>query len=105
MAKQRGSMEELRLRALLGEIRRLADGAEGVEPKPAMVATPLPVAVSVEQAAGLMSVAPSTLSEYIRSGRLPAFRLGRRLLIRLDSLHAFAEGLERAEAGGCDESL
>lgn len=98
MAKQTTSVEELRLKDILGKIKKLTDEAEFIEPSQALVATPLPVAVSIERAAALLAVAPSTLSEYTHSGQLPTFRLGRRLLVRLDALHAFAKMLENAKS-------
>ena len=98
MAKQTTSIEERRLKAILGKIAKLLDEeADLIEHKPALIATPMPVAVSIERAAELLDVAASTLGDYIRSGQLPTFRLGRRVLIRLDSLHAFAEELEKDE--------
>ena len=98
MVKQSPSMDEHGLMTILAKIRKLVDEAELIEPSQALVATPLPVAVSIEQAAALLQVAPSTLSEYIRSGQLPTFRLGRRVLIRLDALHTFAKMLENARS-------
>ena len=86
--------QERQLTELLRQIAKLASEADLSQSPPPLVGTPLPVAVSVEQAALLLGVAPSTLGEYIRNGRLKSFRMGRRLLIRLDSLHDFARDLE-----------
>ena len=95
--------EERRLKNLLVQIGRLVDQAGLTDDKLALVDTPLPVAVSVEQAAALLGVAPSTVDERIRSGELRHFRMGRRKLILLDTLHAFARKLEAQAAG--DEGL
>ena len=92
------SMEERRLKALLGKIGRLLDEAELIEPRPELVATPEPVAVSLEQAAAMLNVKPASLRDYIRSGQLRTFRLGRRVLIRRAALHSFAEAKEDASA-------
>ena len=92
-------LEHARLKALLGKIGQLLNEAELIEPPPALVATPLPVAVSMDQAAALLGgVAQSTLDEYIHSGQLPTFRVGRRRLVRLDALNEFALAQESAES-------
>ena len=97
MSKEVSLLEHRRLKALLGKVGKLLDEAEFIEPPPELVATPKPVAVSKEQAAVLLGVVPSTLGEYIHSGQLRIFHLGRRVLIRLEALNAFAQGLEDAE--------
>ena len=86
--------EERQLKEIVDKIRKLVAEADLSESTPALVATPLPVAVSMEQAAALLSVAPSTLMEYVRSGQLQTFHMGRRRLVRLDTLHDFARDLE-----------
>ena len=104
MGRETGS-EERRLRAILCRIGTLVDEADLCRHRETLVATPLPVAVSVEaeqaaaveQAAALLGVAPSTLEEYFRSGALRYFRMGRRKLVLLETLHEFARDLERAE--------
>ena len=55
-------------------------------------------AAAAAKAADLLGVVPSTLEEYIHSGQLRIFHLGRRVLIRLEALNAFAQGLEDTEA-------
>ena len=96
MGRETGS-EERQLRSILCRIGTLVDEADLSHHREALVATPLPVAVSVEQAAALLGVAPSTLEEYFRSGALRYFRMGRRKLVLLETLHEFARDLERAE--------
>ena len=86
--------EERQLKEILDKIRKLVAEAYLSEPTPALVATPLPVDVSMEQAAALLGVALSTLMEYVRSGQLQTFHMGRRRLVRLDALHRFAQDLE-----------
>ena len=86
--------EERRLRTLLSQISKLVDEAGLVEPPLSLVAIPQPILVSVQQAAALLGVATSTVNELTRSGELPAIRIGRRVLIRLESLHIFAKNLE-----------
>lgn len=88
---------ERQLMETIGKIQKLLDEVGLSRAAPALVATPLPVAVSVEQAAALLGVAPSTISDYIRSGKLKSFHLGRRLLVRLDALHDFAQDLENED--------
>ena len=53
--------EERRLTEILREIAILADKADLLGSAPALVDTPLPVSVSVDQAAALLGVAPSTV--------------------------------------------
>ena len=89
--------EERRLKALLGRIAKLVNEADLVEPAPPLVAIPQPISVSLEQAAALLGVATSTLTDFIHSGQLPTLRVGRRILVRLDTLHAFAKDLETDE--------
>ena len=86
--------EERRLIEILTKIEKLVDEAHLSVSAPALVATPLPVAVSVEQAAALLGVAPSTLDDPLRSGRLRSFHMGRRRLITLDALYDFAKAME-----------
>ena len=89
--------EERRLKALLGKIAKLVNEADLVEPASPLVAIPQPISVSLEQAAALLGVATSTLTDFIHSGQLPTLRVGRRILVRLDTLHAFAKDLETDE--------
>ena len=101
MGRQIGS-EERRLKDLLIQIGKLLNEARLTDCGVALLATPLPVAVSVEQAASLLGVAPSTVDEYVRAGTLPHFRLGRRKLVLLESLHTFAKKLEEAQMAADD---
>ncbi len=45
-----------------------------------------PLAVSVRDAARLTSLSPVTIRLYIRTGRLDATKVGRRVLVPMDSL-------------------
>ena len=92
------SLEEQRLKMALNKIAQALQDANLLEPTPAMVATPQPIAVSMEQGAQLLGVTLSTLEEQVRSGEIRTFRIGRRRLIRLDSLDAFAQAQEEVEA-------
>lgn len=62
-----------------------------------LVAIPPPVAVSMEQGAALLGVAPNTLEEFARSGQLRTFRMGRRRLVRVEALKEFARQAEERE--------
>ena len=96
---QNGSKRESIPRGgLLDKIRLLLEEEGVIDSTPRLVAVPLPIAVSLEQAAALLAVAPSTLQEYTRSGQLRSFRLGRRVLIRLDALDKFSKSLEDEES-------
>ena len=94
--------EEQRLKHLLGQIGKLVGQAGLTDYGVSLVATPLPVAISIEQAASLLGVAPSTVDEYVRAGTLPHFRMGRRKLVLLESLHTFAKKLEEAQMAAED---
>jgi len=101
LGEQKGSSQEGIPRGDVVDKTRLLLEEEGlIDSTPQLVAVPLPVAVSLEQAAALLAVAPSTLDEFIRSRQLRFFRMGRRKLIRLDALHEFAKSLEDKETGG-----
>ena len=88
--------EKKRLREILKRIGSLA-GEEEPDMQPETVRRPEMVAVSMEQAAALMSVAPGTLKEYVDSGQVRTLRIGRRRLVRLESLKEFAAELEEME--------
>ena len=92
------NFEDRCLKAGLGQIAKVVNDLDLIESMPALVATPQPISVNVEQGAALLGVAAKTLKEQIRSGKLSTFRVGRRRLIRLDALNAFAHALEDAEA-------
>ena len=85
------------LRHILSNIRDLTDEAGLPAGQPPLIATPTPVAVSTEQAAALLAVSSKTLSDYIASGQLRTFRMGRRILVRLTTLEDFAQALENAD--------
>ena len=92
------NLEERRLKMSLDKIAQVLQDANLLEPVPALVAAPQPIAVSFKQAAQLLGVTLPTLDEPVRTGKLRTFRIGRRRLIRLDSLNAFAQAQEEAEA-------
>ena len=92
------NFEERRLKAGLSQIAKVVKDLDLIESMPVLVATPQPISVNVEQGAALLGVAPKTLKKQIESGKLRTFKVGRRLLIRLDALNAFAHALEDAEA-------
>ncbi len=92
------NLDERRLKAGLSQIAKVLKGLDLIDSMPALVATPQPIAVNIEQGAALLGVAPKTLKEQIRSGKLSTFRVGQRRLIALAALNAFAHALEDAEA-------
>jgi excisionase family DNA binding protein len=47
-----------------------------------------PLAVDVQEAARLISLSPRTIRRYIQLGRLRGVRIGRRVLVPLESLKA-----------------
>ena len=51
--------------------------------------TTQPIAVGLSQAASLSGLSKRSLRYFIDAGRLPACRMGRRLLIRVDSFNQF----------------
>ena len=86
--------EELRLKATLRQIARLIDAVDLGEPTSPLVAVPEPIAVSMDQASILLGVSTSTLTEFVRSHQLPVVCMGRRRLVLLETLRAFAKDLE-----------
>ncbi|MFM9974214.1 MAG: helix-turn-helix domain-containing protein [Beijerinckiaceae bacterium] len=58
-----------------------------------MMTKPLPLALSVADAATALGIGKTKLFELISRGDLPAIRLGGRTLIRRTELEAFAAGL------------
>jgi excisionase family DNA binding protein len=44
---------------------------------------------SVEQAAELLGISPWTVRSYLKQGRLPAVRIGRRVLLQEEDLQQF----------------
>ncbi|HIP78026.1 MAG TPA: DNA-binding protein [Kiloniellaceae bacterium] len=53
-----------------------------------------PLALSVREAAALAGVGRTILYEAVGSGALPSLKVGRRRLIRTESLEAWLESLE-----------
>jgi len=49
-----------------------------------------PLAVSVAEAARLLSVSPRSIQRWIKDGRLQAIRLSRRVLVPVDALRKLA---------------
>ena len=99
MGRAKANPQERRLQDTLSKIRELLDDADllRLELPPALVATPEPVTVSIQQAAALLGVTEQGLKAYVRSGQLMTLRLGRRRLVRLDTLREFALVKEEAE--------
>ena len=59
-----------------------------------------PLAVSVEEAARLLGLSKHTVRAYIRRGLIPATHLGRRVVVRMDSLETIlARGLSDGRDG------
>lgn len=59
---------------------------------------PVPYVLSVAAAAKELSVHRNTVYELIRERQLPAFKIGRRTLIRRDLLYAFIDKLAEDNA-------
>lgn len=60
-----------------------------------------PLAVSIREAARLTSLSPRTIRRHIKSGRIRATRLGRRVLVTLDALRG-AVSPKPGDFGGGD---
>ena len=58
---------------------------------------PVPYVLSVTAAAKELSVHRNTVYELIRERQLPAFKIGRRTLIRRDLLYAFIDQMSQDE--------
>ena len=56
------------------------------------------VTVSVDEAAGMLGISRTSAYEYIRTGHLPAIRMGRRLLVPLKAIDDLLDGLVRSDA-------
>ena len=54
-----------------------------------------PLSVSVAEASRLLSVSPRTIRRYIRLGRIRVSRLGRRIVVPIDSLKTLLRECER----------
>lgn len=52
---------------------------------------------SVEEAAGLLGISKWTVRSYITEGRLPAVRLGRRVLLEETELEKFVAEIKKAQ--------
>ena len=50
------------------------------------------VTVSVDEAAGMLGISRTSAYEYIRTGHLPAIRMGRRLLVPLKAIDDLIDG-------------
>lgn len=55
--------------------------------------SPSTIAVRVETAARMLDTAPSTVSYWIRTKRLPATKVGRSWRIRVEDIHNLAEAV------------
>ena len=92
-------LESRRYARALGQIADVLKDLSLVDDAaPSLVATPKPIAVSMDQAAQLLSITRPTIEEEMRKGVLRTLRIGQRRLVRLDSLNAYAQAQEEAEA-------
>ena len=57
------------------------------------------VTVSVDEAAAMLGISRTSAYEYIRTGHLPAIRMGRRLLIPLKAIDDLLDGLVSDHTG------
>jgi len=56
------------------------------------------LAVDVREAARLLSVSPRTIRRMLADARLRPVRVGRRLLVNVESLRRYAQGVKPAES-------
>ena len=55
---------------------------------------------SLQEAADYLHVTTRTVRNWIKDGRLRAFKIGRRLIIKESTLQAFVDALESQSEGG-----
>ena len=53
---------------------------------------------SIDEAAGLLGISPWTVRGYIRDGKLPSVRLGRRVLLTEDALEGLVAESQKPES-------
>jgi excisionase family DNA binding protein len=58
------------------------------------------LALSVDEAATALRLSSKTVRKLIQAGELPACRLGRRIVITVDSLKTYLRAHERGDIGG-----
>ena len=51
------------------------------------------VTISVDEAAAMLGISRTSAYEYVRTGQLPAIRMGRRLLVPLKAINNLLDGL------------
>jgi excisionase family DNA binding protein len=80
--------------AALGEVLRaiVEDAVAGALAAVKPVRGPDPVMISVQEAAARLGVGTTKLKQLVASGQLPSVVIGRRRLVPLAGLNAFAEG-------------
>lgn len=81
----------------MSKTRTLPDGESTARTATPMALRILPIAYRVDDAAFALGVSESTVWGLIRSGKLPARRLGRATLIRRIDLSAYTNGLPPVE--------
>lgn len=51
------------------------------------------VTISVDEAAAMLGISRTSAYEYVRTGQLPAIRMGRRLLVPVKAINNLLDGL------------
>ena len=57
---------------------------------------PEPILLSIEDTMHVLGLGRTTVHALVKSGELPAVKIGRRVMIRRADIEAFVAGLERA---------
>jgi excisionase family DNA binding protein len=83
------------------EIRQLAQAGPNPPTTPVPpTANPEPKAVSVREAARLLSVSAGAVRRFVAAGRLRAVQVGRRVLVPMETIHeALREGIPALRTG------
>jgi excisionase family DNA binding protein len=77
------------IRARLAALKVLAaQQARPAAPRRRDVAWVIPGTLTIDQLAARLSVSPWTVRTWIRGGRIPIYRLGRRILVKQDDIAA-----------------
>lgn len=67
---------------------------------PAVAAEPLVIFVSVKQAAHMLGISPWTCYQLLDDGEIESRYQGRRRLVSVESVRAYAEALPKERPGG-----